>query len=107
MRLTIRPERPRGPYFTRSTLSLCAAQNSRRYGLVDAAQGALDAAVPPHENALEHTANQGIVKHDIGRGTVDPRHRLALFDRRGAGVIGDVTKLECRALGALDLEARG
>src|SRR5215470_12074859 len=105
MRLTIRPERPSGPYFTSSTLSLCAAQNSRRYRLVDTGKRALHAALSPHENALEHALNQRIVERGIGRRTVDPRDRLALLDRRRAVVVGDVTELEGRTLGPVDLEA--
>src|SRR5262245_11007504 len=106
MRLTIRPERPSGPYFTSSTLFLSGAQNIRRNGLVDTAQRTLHAIVPPYENALEHTANQRIIERDVGRRAVDSRERLALLGRGRAGVVGDMAQLEGGALGAVDLEAR-
>src|SRR5215468_6619099 len=106
MRLTIRPERPSGPYFTRSTLSLCGPQDIRRNGLVDTAQRTLHATVSPHENALEHTANQRIVQRHAGRRAIDPRHRLALLYRGRTGVVGDVTQFEGRTLGTVDLEPR-
>src|SRR5262245_55152753 len=106
MRLTIRPERPSGPYFTSSTLSLSGAQNIGRNGFVDTAQRTLHAVLSPHENALEHAPDQGVVESDIGRRTVDPRERLALLGRGRARVVGDVAQLESRALGTVDLEAR-
>src|SRR5215471_3097247 len=73
MRLTIRPERPRVPYFTGSSLLLLAAQQLRGNGLVHAAQRTFDAAVATHKNAFEDPLNQRIVQRDIGRRAVDAR----------------------------------